>query len=176
MEKTQTPLERLRSEVERLQYQAETDWQCGYQSALNEVLHIIRSAESRSATPEVSHREILTPYMAKAAAEDLHRERTTKKTGKMTEEEWQAAERAQTSSQQTEISDEVLKKTLEDVNKQPMTFVPNEISDEEIEKATSERSINYSSGRTYPEIRHLSYANGFIEGAKWYREQLKQRR
>lgn len=48
-------------------------------------------------------------------------------------------------------------------------------SDEEIEKETREHSINYSSGRTHPEIRHISYANGFLEGIKWYREQLKKK-
>lgn len=58
----------------------------------------------------------------------------SKRTGKMTEEEWLAAERAQTSSQT--------------------------ISDEEIEKAVK---------------NPMHDAYDFREGAKWYREQLKNK-
>ncbi len=56
------------------------------------------------------------------------------------------------------------------------TSTQTEISDEEIEKEASKSAINYSTKRTYPEIRHLAYSNGFLEGIKWYREQLSQRK
>ena len=35
--------EHLKSEVQKMQHQCENDWQCGYQNALNDVLHIIDS-------------------------------------------------------------------------------------------------------------------------------------
>lgn len=64
------------------------------------------------------------------------------------------------------ISYEQAIEIVKDMNKQPMTFVPNEISDEEIyNKAVFHDGSDYSLGQH----------NGFIEGAKWYREQLKQR-
>lgn len=67
-----------------------------------------------------------------------------------------------------EISDEVLKKTLEDINKQPMTFVHNEISDEEIEKQSK-----YWNETTNPDMWTFELA--WKAGAKWYREQLKKK-
>ena len=33
--------EYLKSEVKKMQHQCKNDWQCGYQNALNDVLHII---------------------------------------------------------------------------------------------------------------------------------------
>ena len=84
-----------------------------------------------------------------------------KRTGKMTEEEWQAAERAQTFSQ-TEISDEQAIEMLKDMNKQPMRFhcVPKEISDGEIERLLKER---------------WGLSEEFITACKWYREQYKKK-
>lgn len=35
--------EHLKSEVQKMQHQCENDWQCGYQNALKDVLHIINS-------------------------------------------------------------------------------------------------------------------------------------
>jgi len=58
-----------------------------------------------------------------------------------------------------DLEDDV-EKLVKEMNKQPMTFVPNEISDEEIEKAAN---------------NPINDGYSFIEGAKWYREQLKQR-
>lgn len=61
---------------------------------------------------------------------------------------------------QTEISDETGIKLVKEINKQPMTFVPNEISDEEIISKALE----------------VGFTNTlFIDGAKWYREQLKKK-
>jgi len=65
-----------------------------------------------------------------------------KRTGKMTEEEWQAAERAQTSSQ-TKISDEAIEKESERLYGLADKYSKNRI--------------------------------GFIDGAKWYREQIKNK-
>ena len=68
-------------------------------------------------------------------------------------------------SSQTEISDEEWKKIVKEIGKQPMIFVPNEISDEEIEKWID--STPYY-GHCTPE-----YKEGLEDGIKWYREQLK---
>ena len=70
-----------------------------------------------------------------------------KKTGKMTEEEWQAAENNL--------------KPKYTPGKGISFYIENEISDEEIEKASAKLY-------TTP---HGSW--GFVQGAKWYREQLK---
>jgi hypothetical protein len=59
-----------------------------------------------------------------------------------------------------EISDEEALRLAKEMNKQPLTFVPSEISDEEIEKEASK-------------IHGVGYY-AFSEGAKWYKEQLKQ--
>jgi hypothetical protein len=58
---------------------------------------------------------------------------------------------------QQEISDEEALRLAKEINKQPMTFVPYEITDEEIEKADD---------GSYDRL-------SFSDGAKWYREQLK---
>jgi hypothetical protein len=73
---------------------------------------------------------------------------------------------------QQEISDDQAIKMLKDMNKQPMRFhcVPKEISDEEIEK---EASIIHKGRATETNWQYERI--GWINGAKWYREQLKQR-
>jgi hypothetical protein len=68
-----------------------------------------------------------------------------KRTGKMNEEEWQAAERAQTSAN------------------------TNELSDEEIEKGA--REWYEKEGAYKPSAIALKT---WIRGAKWYKEQLKK--
>ncbi len=68
-----------------------------------------------------------------------------------------------------EISDEEALKLAKNMNKQPMTFVPNEISDEEIEKAAFDYVENSEEDKWTATLT-------FIAGVKWYREQLKQRR
>ncbi len=62
------------------------------------------------------------------------------------------------------ISDEEALRLAKEMNKQPMTFVPSEISDEEIEKAAANLA-NPNADKT----------DNWIEGAKWYREQLKSK-
>jgi hypothetical protein len=75
-----------------------------------------------------------------------------------------------------EISDEEALKLAKEMNKQPVIFVPYEISDEEIEKVGEEwcHAIGedgfVNSGDDY-DIHELP---AFIAGAKWYKEQLKQ--
>jgi len=81
---------------------------------------------------------------------------------------------------QQQISDEEALRLAKEINKQPMTFVPAEISekyqqykdwlneipeisDEEIEKAAANLA-NPNADKT----------DNWIEGAKWYREQLKR--
>jgi len=68
---------------------------------------------------------------------------------------------------QQEISDDQAIKMLQDMNKQPMRFhcVPKEISDEEIEKASYK----------FWEFKEHTKSTSWKMGAKWYREQLKQR-
>ncbi len=72
-----------------------------------------------------------------------------------------------------EISDDVLKKTLEDMNKQPMTFVPNEISDEEID-AAADKANGYGYYGKNGE-KYNAFNEGWKEAIKWYREQLKKK-
>ena len=36
--------EQIKNEIQRMQYQSENDWQHGYQSALNDILHVIGSS------------------------------------------------------------------------------------------------------------------------------------
>lgn len=70
---------------------------------------------------------------------------------------------ARTSSQE-EISDEQWKKIVKEMGQQPMTFVHNEISDEEITKLANEHILYNDSKRQW-----------VVEGMKLYREQLKTR-
>jgi hypothetical protein len=62
-----------------------------------------------------------------------------------------------------EISDEEALRLAKNMNKQPMTFVPAEISDEDIK-----RKIKREYWISNNEEKRL-----MIEGAIWYREQLK---
>ena len=64
---------------------------------------------------------------------------------------------------QLEISDEEALRLAKNMNKQPMTFVPAEISDEDIK-----RKIKREYWISNNEEKRL-----MIEGAIWYREQLK---
>jgi hypothetical protein len=113
-----------------------------------------------------------------------------KRTGKMTEEEWQAAEKAQTSTK-TSIEwliEEMLSKgyfkesvtltnidhlqyKVEEMHKQEIIDAyergdkyKTEISDEEIENYADEHTTT------------LEMYVGFLQGAKWYREQLKTKK
>jgi hypothetical protein len=65
-----------------------------------------------------------------------------------------------------EISDEEALRLAKEMNKQPMTSVPYEISDEEIEKAS------YG----FWQFNEHTQSTCWKMGAKWYREQLKQRK
>lgn len=56
----------------------------------------------------------------------------------------------------------IIKALVEDMHKQPLTFVSKEISDEEIEKFASDFYDNNGADEF------------IIIGAKWYREQLKK--
>jgi hypothetical protein len=67
-----------------------------------------------------------------------------------------------------EISDEEALRLAKEMNKQPMRFVPAEISDEEIEKQSK-----YWNETTNPEMWTFKLA--WKAGAKWYREQLKNK-
>ena len=104
-----------------------------------------------------------------------------KKTGKMTEEEWQAAEKAQTepkdvvlrykTSLEAQMLDTQLPQTTSDKWKEYQDWLnePPEISDEEIEKGA--REWYDKEGPYKPSaiaLKTWSYA------IKWYREQLKQ--
>jgi hypothetical protein len=64
-----------------------------------------------------------------------------------------------------EISDEEALRLAKEMNKQPMVFVPNEIPDEDIKRGIKREYLFSNS-----EEKRL-----MIEGAKWYKEQLKQR-
>ena len=66
-----------------------------------------------------------------------------------------------------EISDEEALRLAKEMNKQPMTFVPYEISDEEIDK----EAFKY----VYENKISNTHVVSFINAARWYREQLKQR-
>jgi hypothetical protein len=63
-----------------------------------------------------------------------------------------------------EISDEEALKLTKEMNKQPMVFVPNEISDEDIKRGIKREYLFSNS-----EEKRL-----MIEGAMWYKEQLKR--
>ena len=97
-----------------------------------------------------------------------------KRTGKMTEEEWQAAERAQTSSHEswegcdgcTEQDEIMYKNGYVKGYNAAIGELPKEISDEEIEKEVHQ-NINYGGGS------EGWIKDAFKKGAKWYREQLK---
>ena len=73
------------------------------------------------------------------------------------------------------ISDEEALKLAKEMKKQPMKFVPDEISDEEIEKAW----ISYQRECLEKFEKDTTIAGYAITNkekfAKWYREQLKQR-
>lgn len=74
------------------------------------------------------------------------------------------------------ISYEQAIEIVKDMNKQPMTFVPNEISDEEIDNNIVKEYENVGDEKLFPNFTDKDiWGNGFYEGAKWYREQLKQR-
>jgi len=65
---------------------------------------------------------------------------------------------------QPEISDEEALRLAKEINKQPMIFVPYEISDEDIKRGIKREYLFSNS-----EEKRL-----MIEGAIWYKEQLKQ--
>jgi hypothetical protein len=44
--------EQIKNEIQRMQDQSKNDWQHGYQSALNDILHIIRSNSSELPSDE----------------------------------------------------------------------------------------------------------------------------
>ena len=115
-----------------------------------------------------------------------------KKTGKMTEKEWQAAEKTQTSKTKqmtsiewlveqvnsdclnsTFIRNDIIKQAKE-MHKQEMSQLPQqEISDEEIEKMADELYPTIPLGITYQHTYKFDEKQGFIKGMKLYREQLK---
>jgi len=43
--KQQTAVEDLETQIEKLRFQGVTEWQCGYQKALNEVLFLLKQAK-----------------------------------------------------------------------------------------------------------------------------------
>jgi hypothetical protein len=46
-ETKQTAVDKLESQIEKLRFQGVTEWQCGYQKALNEVLFLLKQAKER---------------------------------------------------------------------------------------------------------------------------------
>ena len=44
-ETKQTAIEDLETQIEKLRFQGVTEWQCGYQKALNEVLFLLKQAK-----------------------------------------------------------------------------------------------------------------------------------
>jgi hypothetical protein len=43
--KQQTAVNKLETQIEKLRYQGVTEWQCGYQKALNEVVFLLKQAK-----------------------------------------------------------------------------------------------------------------------------------
>jgi hypothetical protein len=43
--KQQTAVDKLETQIEKLRFQGVTEWQCGYQKALNEVLFLLKQAK-----------------------------------------------------------------------------------------------------------------------------------
>jgi hypothetical protein len=60
MEK-QTAVEWLESEIEKQIFQCETEWQCGYQKALNEVVFLLKQAK------EMEKQQIENAYTSKCS-------------------------------------------------------------------------------------------------------------
>jgi hypothetical protein len=44
-ETKQTAVDKLETQIEKLRFQGVTEWQCGYQKALNEVLFLLKQAK-----------------------------------------------------------------------------------------------------------------------------------
>jgi hypothetical protein len=44
-DKQQTAVDKLETQIEKLRFQGVTEWQCGYQKALNEVLFLLKQAK-----------------------------------------------------------------------------------------------------------------------------------
>jgi hypothetical protein len=65
MEK-QTAVQWLESEIEKQIFQCETEWQCGYQKALNEVVFLLRQ------TKEMEKQQIIDSYYQGDAESDNH--------------------------------------------------------------------------------------------------------
>lgn len=100
---------------------------------------------------------------------NLCNDMTEKRTGKMTEEEWQAAERTQTTTKTETTADYVDRlfvETLMEFDRETNS-VPYEISDEEIE--TAAKDYHRNNGVYYGQVKT------FIDAIKWYREQLKKK-
>ena len=47
MDKQQTAVDKLETQIEKLRFQGVTEWQCGYQKALNEVLFLLQQAREK---------------------------------------------------------------------------------------------------------------------------------
>jgi hypothetical protein len=43
--KQQTAVDKLETQIEKLRFQGVTEWQCGYQKALNEVLFLLKQSK-----------------------------------------------------------------------------------------------------------------------------------
>jgi hypothetical protein len=84
-----------------------------------------------------------------------------------------------TNSNQLVISDEEALRLVKEMNKQPMRFVPYEISDEEIEKEVEERypikKVVSMSMLTSFDLKQLSKQIGFVAGVMWYKEKIKNK-
>ena len=83
-----------------------------------------------------------------------------KKTGKMTEEEWQAAENNP--------------KPKYTPGKGISFYIENEISDEEIEKAANEYAWNYQCPSEVKMCKH-DIISAWNNAIKWYKEQFKKK-
>jgi hypothetical protein len=54
--KQQTAVDKLETQIEKLRFQGVTEWQCGYQKALNEVLFLLKQ------TKEMEKERIIKAY------------------------------------------------------------------------------------------------------------------
>ena len=116
-------------------------------------------------------------FIAKAVSEypelegtmNLCDELIQKRTGKMNEEEWQAAERAQTSTKTETTADYIDRHIIQSMLEYARE-INDEISDEEIEKGA--REWYEKEGPYKPSAIALKT---WVYAIKWYREQLKKR-
>ena len=96
-----------------------------------------------------------------------------KRTGKMTEEEWQAAERAQTSTKTETTADYIDRHIIQSMLEFAREI--NSVSDEVILQTAQEKSDMFVKWHEHStEFGHLAYVRGFVDAIEWYRDKLKK--